>query len=72
MNEAAINALTELHGNTEDRPVRAMETVQRSLVECQRCGDWNAADGVCGRYSREEWAENLVFLGGHCELWADY
>lgn len=69
MDTAALNALTELHRNTTDRPVRALETIGRSLVECQRCIDWDAVDGRCGRYSREEWAQNLVFLGRNCELW---
>lgn len=68
MHEAALNALAELHGNTADRPVRALETIGRSLVECQRCRDWNAVDGRCERYSREEWAKVLVFCGGYCEL----
>ena len=71
MDTAALNALTELHRNTEDRHVRSLETAGRSLVDCQRCPEWDAAEGSCTRYSREKWAEILVFCGGHCELWLD-
>lgn len=72
MDTAALNALTELHRNTEDRPVRSLEVVGRSLVDCQRCREWDAVDGLCGRYSREKWAEILVFCGGQCERDLDY
>lgn len=72
MDTAAPNALTELHRNTVDRPVRALETIGRSLVECQRCREWDAIDGRCTRYAREKWAETLVFCGGICELHLNY
>lgn len=69
MHTTAINALTELHRNTTDRPVRTLETIAKSLTDCQGCEDWDELDGICGRYSREEWAETLVILGRNCDLW---